>query len=111
MEGRMSFNNTDFTVQRDMVQIDMRNQGGANVSLDELAQELAKLRLVMRQRAETVSQDRAVAKIGEAQEAAQQGDRRGAVTALSQAGKWALEIATQLGVSVATEMLKKTVGA
>jgi hypothetical protein len=81
-------------------QIDMRT----------LAVELASLRREMRQTATEPEQDIAIGQIAAAEAAAQKGDASSVLTNLKSAGKWAFEVATKIGVSVASEAIKKSMG-
>jgi AbiTii len=89
-------------------QIWQQSQG--NIDLAALAGELATLRKAMRQEAEEPFHDKAVAEIGEAQEAAQNHDGPKVLQHLKNGGKWALDVATKIGVNLATEALKKSLG-
>jgi hypothetical protein len=75
-----------------------------------LAVELATLRQEMRRAATGPEEDVAIGQIAAAEVAAKQGDAAGAVRLLKSAGKWALEIASKIGVNVASEVIKKSVG-
>jgi len=79
-----------------------------SVDLAVLANELEQLRASMRQEAKTPADDRAVAAVGEAQEAATKKDGAGVVKHLKAAGAWALDAATKIGVALATAVLKET---
>ncbi|MCC6930547.1 MAG: hypothetical protein IT359_16285 [Gemmatimonadaceae bacterium] len=78
------------------------------VDLAVLATELEQLRTRMREEARTPAEDRALAAVGEAQEAAKKNDRAGVVKHLKAAGAWALDAATKIGVALATAVLKET---
>ena len=75
-----------------------------------LTGELATLRRTMRKEAEEPSHDKAVAEIGAAEEAAQKADGPNVLKHLKGTGKWALEIASKIGVNLATEAIKKSLG-
>lgn len=79
-------------------------------NLVDLADELARLRLELRRHAETVEHDRVIVAIGEAEEAARRNDALTVTERLKAAGSWAFDMASKIGVSVAAEAIKKTVG-
>ena len=81
-----------------------------NVDLAVLAQELGRLRTEMRGNATTPEQDDAVAAVGKAETAAAKGDRNAIAEHLKSAGKWAFDIASKIGVNLATSVLKGTLG-
>jgi uncharacterized protein YjbI with pentapeptide repeats len=82
-----------------------------SLDLSKLAEELGRLRSVMKQETEgTREQDKAVAAVAEAEEAAIKGDGPTALRHLRTAGKWALGIAEKIGVSVAADAIKKALG-
>jgi hypothetical protein len=85
-------------------------QTQSSIDLETLSGELATLRRAMRHEAEEPSHDKAVAEVGAAEEAAQNGDGPLVLQHLKNAGKWALDVATKIGVSVASEALKKSLG-
>lgn len=80
------------------------------VDLTMLEQELATLRLRMRQAAVEPEHDEAVAAIGRAEKAAKLGDETSVLQALKSAGQWALDIATKIGVEVASTALRTALG-
>ncbi len=77
--------------------------------LSKLAEELGRLRTAMKLETEgTREQDKAIAAVAEAEEAANNGDGSMTLRHLKTAGKWALGIAEKIGVSVAAEAIKRT---
>ena len=80
------------------------------VNLDELAAELAQLRTTLRQKAQSVEEDKAVAVVGEAEEDARKGHGPAVLEKLAKAGVWVLGVAKDIGVGLATEVLKKSMG-
>jgi uncharacterized protein YjbI with pentapeptide repeats len=78
-----------------------------SLDLTKLAEELGQLRSAMKQEPEgTREQDKAIAAVAEAEEAAIKGDGRTALRHLKTAGKWALRVAEKISVSVAAEAIK-----
>ncbi len=88
----------------------MWNQAGGNINLGKLADELSQLRDAMKKEASSRDQDRAVGEIAAAEEAARDNDGPTALERLKAAGKWALDVATKIGVGVATAALKSALG-
>lgn len=81
-----------------------------SIDLPQLAEELKLLRAEARSRAETPDDDAAIAALGQAQVAAEQGDGDKALAHLARAGKWALGIAQAIGVAVASAAIKTSIG-
>jgi hypothetical protein len=81
-------------------QIDMRT----------LAVELAALRHEMGQAATEPEQAITIGQIAAAEIAAKRGDLSSVVCQLKSAGKWAFDVATKIGVNVASEAIKKSMG-
>ncbi len=87
------------------------NQGSAGIDLDELASELGRLREKARSAGgNTPEQDVAVAELAQAEMAARDGDGPKALSHLSRAGKWALGLATSIGVPVAARAIQTALG-
>ncbi len=78
--------------------------------LNTLASELAQLRTVLRQKAQTVEEDKAVVAVAEAESEAKNGNGPGMIQKLATAGTWVLGVAKEIGVKLATEALKKSLG-
>ena len=85
-------------------------QTKGSVDLNALAPELTELRTALRQRAESVDQDKAIASVADAEVEAQKGNGPGVMEKLASAGKWVLDVAKEIGVKLATEALKKSMG-
>jgi hypothetical protein len=84
------------------------NQG--NLDLSQLADELARLRVAMKQETEgTAEQNEAIGKVAKAEKAAVQGDGPAALRHLKAAGQWTLGVAEKIGVAVAVEAIKRTI--
>ena len=79
-----------------------------HLDMRTLAVELATLRHEMRQTAAEPEQDVAIGQIAAAEIAAQKGDTSSVMRHLKSAGKWAFDVATKIGVSVASEAIKKS---
>jgi hypothetical protein len=81
-------------------------QGG--IDLPKLAEELGRLRKAMKaEAAGTREQDTAIGAVADAEDAASRRDGPAAVRYLKSAGTWTLGIAEKIGVSLATEAIKK----
>jgi uncharacterized protein YjbI with pentapeptide repeats len=82
------------------------NEMGINAS--KLAEALEQLRNAMRDKNEgTLEQERAIAVVAEAEEAARKGDGPTALQRLKAASKWALHVAEEIGVGLAVEAIKR----
>ena len=78
--------------------------------LPRLAEELARLHAAMkRETAGTAEQDEAIDAVAAAEDAARQGDGPTVLRHLKAAGKWALGAAEQIGVTIATEAIKRAI--
>ena len=83
-----------------------QNQGG--LDLPKLAEELGRLRNAMKgETTGTRDEDKAIGAVADAEEAASRRDEPAALRYLKSAGTWTLGIAEKIGVSLATEALKK----
>lgn len=78
--------------------------------INALAAELAQLRSSLRQKAQTVEEDKSVVAISEAEVEAKAGNGPGTLQKLATAGIWALGVAKEIGVKVATEAIEKAAG-
>lgn len=81
-----------------------------SMDLAQLAEELSKLRQAMKVVATDAEHDIAVSDIARAEQAAKTKDSSKVAQYLQSAGKWTLEIASKIGVPLATEALKKAIG-
>jgi len=92
-----------------------------HVSFDmiQLATELSKLRQAMKQRqvseskqdeSTSIEQDEAISNVGKAQKASEAKDMPKVLEYLKFASQWALDVATQIGIPVAIEAIKKANG-
>jgi hypothetical protein len=80
-----------------------------SIDLSKLAEELSRLRQEMRKDAIEPEHDIAISEIAKAEQAAKAGNGSKAVAHLKTAGKWALDVATKVGTSLAMEAIKKSV--
>ncbi len=86
------------------------NQVDDRINLSELAEELAELRLKLKKDAIEPEHDISIGAIASAESSAKKGNGPETLEFLSKAGKWALDVATKIGVPVATEALKTALG-
>jgi hypothetical protein len=88
------------------------NQQTTSEDLDmtQLAAELAQLRIALQPQITTAQEAIAFGKVAQAEEAAQAQDLPTALSHLGQAGQWALNAATGLGINVALAALKRALG-
>lgn len=80
------------------------------IDLPRLADELATLRAALRQAATLPEHDISLGAVAAAERASREGDANGALAHLKTAGKWCLDIASKIGVSVASDALKTSLG-
>ncbi len=80
------------------------------IDLASLPEELSLLRTAMRKRASAPEHDVSTGEIGAAERAAESGDGAKVLEHLRSAGRWAFDCAREIGVSVASEALKKSLG-
>jgi hypothetical protein len=86
------------------------NQIQGEVNLPVLTIQLERLRQAMRQQGATPEHDVAIGAIAAAQSAAAQGDGPTALARLKDAGVWAFDVASKIGVNLATAALKSALG-
>ncbi|MER9291294.1 hypothetical protein NKI71_13695 [Mesorhizobium sp. M0510] len=96
-------------VSADVIQQNLSN-GPKAFDIDALAEELGRLRTAMREIATEPEQDIAIAEVAQAQTAATNGDEQKALQHLKAAGTWAFDVATKIGVGVATAAIKFAAG-
>jgi hypothetical protein len=75
-----------------------------------LLSELPTLRHAMKERASEPEHDIAIGAIAQAEASAAEGDKTKAVSFLSKAGKWTLDVAQSIGVPVAAALLESAMG-
>jgi hypothetical protein len=78
--------------------------------LAKLADELEQLRVALRQRAQTAEEDGAVYAVAQAEVAAKKGEGPKALEHLNMAGKWALDVAKSIGVTIAAAAIRAALG-
>lgn len=86
------------------------NQSCADLDLARLATELRELRSEMKSRSTEIDHAAAIASVGAAEQAASQADGATVLKHLKQAGRWALEVATKIGTTVAAKALGSAIG-
>ncbi len=86
------------------------NQVGSQTDLATLAAELAMLRAAMEKEAKQPSEKFAVGAVAAAEESARQKDGPKVIEYLKSAGKWAFSIAEKIGVGLAKDALKASLG-
>jgi hypothetical protein len=77
------------------------------IDITALLNEISALRQVMKQKATTLEEDSAVGKIADAEKSIKENNLPKALEYLRSAGKWALDVASQIGVPVAIEFIKQ----
>ncbi len=89
-----------------IVQNNTTQTNSEQIDFDRAVSELNRLRKAMRDLDTEAEYVVATAEIQKAEQAAQQKDGEGLKSHLKEAGKWALDVATKIGVSLVSEMLK-----
>ena len=89
-------------------QIWRQSQGA--IDLSTLARELDQLRTVMRKEAKAPEHDVAIGEVAAAQTAASQGNGPKALQHLRNAGTWAFDVSTKIGIGVAAAAIKTALG-
>jgi hypothetical protein len=84
-------------------------QIGATTDLAQLAEELSMLRSTLRERAKTPEEDKAIATVADAEIEAKNGNGPKVLEYLGKAGKWVFDVANEIGVKLAVEVLKQTI--
>lgn len=85
-------------------------QSSKTIDLKKLREELERLRAAMKARAKSADEDAAVGAVAAAEGAARKGDGPGALQHLKNAGRWALDAATEIGTTVAAAAINKALG-
>lgn len=94
----------------DYKQIWFEFQASTNDYENKLIEELSALREALKTKSHTIEQDQAVGEIADAEQAAKLGNGPSVIKHLKSAGKWVLDVSTNLGTNIATELLKKSMG-
>jgi hypothetical protein len=81
-----------------------------SVNFDDLEKELSSLQQAMKKQAKTDEHDIALGEIAKAKKAAKEKKREKILLALRSAGKWAFDVATKIGTTLAAEALKIALG-
>jgi hypothetical protein len=81
-----------------------------SMDLSQLAEELSRLRQAMSQEAKEPEQYISLGDVAKAEQAAKGKDASKVVESLKSAGKWAFDVSTKIGVSLASEALKQSMG-
>lgn len=86
------------------------NQVSPEIDMRQLSDELSQLRQGMKKESETLEHDTAIGEIAAAEIATQANDGPKALEHLKKAGKWAFNVAENIGTTIAAEALKKAMG-
>ena len=78
--------------------------------LSKLAEELTLLLAGMKNQPDAIDHFEELTVVKQAQEAAQQQDKPKLLEHLKSAGQWTFKVATDIGVNLAAEVIKKTMG-
>lgn len=85
-------------------------QAASDLDLPALASELALLRAALRKEAQDIEHDQALASVASAEAAAKQSDGPATLKHLKSAGKWAFDVATKIGTTVAAKAIQNAIG-
>ena len=86
------------------------NENKDKIDLSELSKELAELRSTLKEEATEPEHDMSIGAIASAESSAKEGNGPKALEDLKNAGKWALDKASKIGVPVAIAALKAALG-
>ena len=86
------------------------NEQHGDLSLRELADDLARLRQELRSRATAPEHDIAISQVAQAEQQSKAENGPGVLKHLSKAGSWVLDVAKEVSAKVATEALKSALG-
>ena len=88
-----------------------QNQGSQQpLDMKALAEQLGQVAEVAQRKATEPEHQMAIGSIQAAKAAAEKGDEAKALSFLKTAGKWALDIATDISAKIAAEVIKKQIG-
>lgn len=94
----------DMSFNQNYAQID------SSINLLQLADELSRLQKAMMKEATEAEHSIAIGEVAKAEKAAKTKDVSKVTEHLKSAGKWSLDIASKIGVPIAVEVLKKSLG-
>ena len=83
---------------------------GLGIDYKQLARELMKLRDAMAKEASDPIHTKAIESVEAAQQSAALGDSQGVTSSLKKAGTWSIDVATKIGVGLATAAIKSAMG-
>lgn len=86
------------------------NQTNNQIDIDQLAKELGRLRLAMKERASSPEHDIAVGAITAAEIAVKKKDVNSALSYLKKGGKWAFDTGVKIGTTLAVKYIEKSIG-
>lgn len=95
---------------KDMVFNQINTQTGETIDLANLAQELSVLRARLKEEAVEPEHDKAIGAVAEAEIEAKRGNGEKVLEYLSKAGKWAFDVATKIGTTIAASAIKASLG-
>ena len=104
--GAVGPNSTSHSSSFNVNQVNLPN----DIDLNVLMAQLVRLRSAMQTRADSPEQYLALANVGLAEKAAAEDDKQGVVANLAKVGKWALEVATEIGTKVAAAAITHASG-
>jgi hypothetical protein len=88
----------------------MWNESSNKIDLAQLAEQLLTLRRALKKKATTAEHDASIGAIAAAELAVRNGDGSTALQHLAGAGRWTLDVATKIGTTLASELIKKALG-
>jgi hypothetical protein len=86
------------------------HQSQQSLDLNALVKDLEHLRRKLKTQSSAPEHDIAIGQVAMAEEAARKGDEAGALSALKSAGIWVLGVAEKIGVNVASQALRVSLG-
>ncbi len=86
------------------------DENRSSLDLVQLARDLAELRAALKNEASSPEHDLAIAEVARAELAAKDQDGPKALERLAAAGKWAFEVASKIGTTVAAAAIKAAIG-
>jgi len=86
------------------------DQVASEIDLQSLATELSQLRAGLKEQATEPDHDIAIGSVALAEKAAQEGDGAKALEYLAKGGRWAVDVATKIGTTMAASAIKSSLG-